>query len=125
YELPNIFTPNSDQCNDFFSAFSDRIGAVIGEDGVGPCGQNLNDLRKRCARFVLKVDVKIFNRWGKEVYRYTSGGERSIYIDWDGRDSGGKELASGMYYYSADVTFDMIDPAQQNKVIKGWVQLVR
>lgn len=125
YELPNVFTPNADQCNDLFSAFSDRIGAVIGEDGVGPCGQDLTDLRRRCARFVSKVDFKVYNRWGKEVYRYTSGGERSIYIDWDGRDNDGRELTTGFYYYSADVTFDVIDPAQQNKTLKGWVHLVR
>ncbi|MCE7864044.1 MAG: gliding motility-associated C-terminal domain-containing protein [Bacteroidetes bacterium CHB5] len=125
YELPNVFTPNDDQCNDLFSAFSDRIGDVIGEDGVGPCGQDLADLRKRCARFVLKVDFKVYNRWGKEVYRYTSGGERSIYIDWDGRDKDGRELSTGFYFYSAEVTFDVIDPARQNKSLKGWIHLVR
>ena len=125
YELPNVFTPNGDQCNDFFSAFSDRISTEIGEGGVGPCGQELSDLRKRCARFVLKVDLRIYNRWGKEVYRYTSGGERSIYIDWNGRDNNGGELSTGFYYYSADVTFDMVDPARQQKTLKGWVHLVR
>lgn len=122
YELPNVFTPNGDQCNDFFSAFSDRF--ANGEE-EGPCGQEGTELRKRCARFVLKVDIIIYNRWGKEVYRYTSGGERSIYIDWDGRDNDGRELTTGFYYYSADVTFDVIDPAQQNKTLKGWVHLVR
>jgi hypothetical protein len=128
YELPNVFTPNGDQCNDLFSAFSDRVRAVIGEGGIGPCGQDnddLTDLRQRCARFVLKVDFKVFNRWGKEVYSYTSGGERSIYIDWDGRGSDGRELTTGFYYYSADVSFDMVDPAKQNKTLKGWVHLVR
>jgi len=123
YELPNVFTPNNDQCNDFFSAFSDR--AVVGGEEEGPCGQKSSELRKRCARFVLKVDFKVFNRWGKEVYRYSSGGERTIYIDWDGHDNQGRELSTGFYYYSADVTFDMVDPAQQNKTLKGWVHLVR
>ncbi|MBX2894504.1 MAG: gliding motility-associated C-terminal domain-containing protein [Cyclobacteriaceae bacterium] len=125
YELPNVFTPNADECNDVFSAYSDRIGLVIGESGIGPCGQDISDLRKRCARFVQKVDFKVYNRWGKEVYRYVSGGERSIYIDWDGRDNNGSELTTGFYFYSADVTFDMIDPARQNKTLKGWVHLVR
>lgn len=120
YELPNVFTPNGDQCNDFFSAFSDR---ETGENA--PCGRVKLELQKRCARFVLKVDLRVYNRWGKEVYRYTSGGERSIFIDWDGRDNNGNELTTGFYYYSAHVTFDMVDPARQNKTIKGWVHLVR
>lgn len=124
FELPNVFTPNGDNCNDFFSPYSDRV--QIDESGNGPCGKvDLLDLRKRCARFVLSVNFKVLNRWGKEVYSYSSGGERSIYIDWDGRDNGGKELATGVYYYIAEVTFDVVNPAEQTKTIKGWVNLLR
>ncbi len=125
YELPNVFTPNGDECNDLFSAYSDRIADLVGEDGITPCGQDLVDLSARCARFVLKVDFTVYNRWGKDVYNYQSGGERSIFIDWDGHDDNGKELATGIYYYSADVTFDVIDRENQNKTIKGWVHLIR
>jgi hypothetical protein len=125
YELPNVFTPNDDKCNDLFSAFSDRVSNQVGEDGQTPCGQDLNDLRKRCARFVLAVDFKVYNRWGKEVYSYQSGGERSIYIDWDGRDNNSKELSSAVYYYNAEVTFEAVDPSKQKQNIKGWVHLIR
>ncbi len=31
YELPNVFTPNGDNCNDLFSAYSDRN--LSGEEG--------------------------------------------------------------------------------------------
>jgi hypothetical protein len=125
YELPNVFTPNDDDCNDLFSAFSDRV--VVDEDGTGPCGGpiDLEDLKRRCARFVQRVNLTVYNRWGKEVYSYQSGGERTIYIDWDGRDSNGKELSTGTYYYSAEVIFDVVDPGNQRKIIKGWVQIVR
>ena len=58
----------------------------------------------KCARFVDKVFLRIYNRWGKEVYSYESGGERTIYVDWDGRDADGRELSTGIYYYVADVT---------------------
>jgi len=125
YELPNVFTPNGDACNDLFSAYSDRVASEIGEDGVAPCGQDLNDLRTRCARFVLAVDFTVYNRWGKEVYNYQSGGERSIYIDWNGLDNNGKELAGGIYYYSAEVTFDVVDLSKQKQTMKGWVHLIR
>ncbi len=125
YELPNVFTPNDDGCNDLFSAYSDRV--VVDEDGIGPCGGpvDLDNLRKRCARFVQKVHLTIYNRWGKEVYSYQSGSEKTIYIDWDGRDNNGKELSSGVYYFSAEVIFEVVDPGKQKQIIKGWVQIVR
>lgn len=125
YELPNVFTPNDDNCNDLFSAFSDRV--VVDEDGIGPCGGpvDLEDLKRRCARFVQKVNLTVYNRWGGVVYTYESGSEKTIYIDWDGRDNNGKELSGGVYYYSAEVIFDVVDPKDQLQIIKGWVHIVR
>ncbi|HEX5172227.1 MAG TPA: gliding motility-associated C-terminal domain-containing protein [Cyclobacteriaceae bacterium] len=124
YELPNIFTPNGDKCNDVFSAYSDKSRfALPGESGQYECG-GITDETK-CARFVDRVDFKVFNRWGKEVYSYRSGGERSIYIDWDGRDNNGRELSTGIYYYIADVTFITIDPSKRNQTIKGWVHILK
>ena len=122
YELPNIFTPNDDNCNDLFSAFSNRN---YGSEQGGRCTVLEEDVRAKCARFVEKVFLRVYNRWGKEVYNYESGGERTIFIDWDGRDLDGRELSTGVYYYVAEVTFDSVDPKKQNQVIKGWVQLMR
>jgi hypothetical protein len=131
YELPNVFTPNGDKCNDVFSAYSTRN---IGEGGASDCererglllspGQVL-DLQKRCARFVRSVVFTVYNRWGTEVYQYESGGERGIYIDWDGKDNSRRDLSTGVYYYEAQVSFNVVDPAKANKLIKGWVQLIR
>ena len=128
YELPNVFTPNDDRCNDLFSAYSTRY---IGESGSSQCAQKsltadqVLDLQKRCARFVQKVSFTVYNRWGTVVYTYESGGERSIYIDWDGKDNSKKELSTGVYYYEAQITFDVVDPGKTNQLIKGWVQLIR
>jgi hypothetical protein len=121
YELPNVFTPNSDDCNDLFSAFSNRN---LGGETAAPC-KVLPEDRARCARFVEKVFLRVYNRWGKEVFSYESGSERTIYIDWDGRGSDGGELAAGVYYYIAEVTFDTVDPSKQNQIIKSWVHLIR
>lgn len=127
YELPNFFTPNNDNCNETFSAYASTNRTPTGETPTtgAPCSQLSSDITRRCARFVEKVSLRVYNRWGKEVYSYESGGERTIYIDWDGRDVDGRDLSSGVYYYVADVIFDSVDPAKQNQVIKGWVQLMR
>ncbi|MEI9918282.1 MAG: gliding motility-associated C-terminal domain-containing protein [Bacteroidota bacterium] len=131
YELPNVFTPNGDGCNPFFSAFSDRVSVDEGT-GLDPCGQtpDLDVIALHCARFVEAVDFRVYNRWGKGVYNYTGdvfgqGGEKSIYIDWDGRDNEGHELSEGVYYYVAVLTYDVVDPNQATQTIKGWVHLVR
>lgn len=132
YELPNVFTPGLDKCNQYFSAFSDRV--QVDENGYGPCSStvpvNLEDLRTRCARYVQAVNFRVYNRWGIEVYKYNgdifgTGGEKSIYIDWDGKDTQGVDLSEGVYYYVAEVTYDVVDPKQSVKTIKGWVHLVR
>jgi hypothetical protein len=115
YELPNVFSPNHDGCNDLFSAY----GAV---QSGGTC--DVVELQ-RCARFVRSVDVKILNRWGREVYAYNSAGGKSIYVDWDGRDKKGNLLDAGVYYFVGDVKFDVLDPKRRSRRMKGWVQLIR
>jgi gliding motility-associated-like protein len=107
YVLPNVFTPNGDGLNDTFRAFGD------------------NDPSK-CPRFVLNVEFLVIDRTGKKLYTYSSGGENgNIYIDWDGRNNNGKELATGTYYYSAVVTFDTLDPKLSVQKLNGWVQILR
>jgi hypothetical protein len=134
YELPNVFTPGGvDICNQYFSAFSDRV--LIDENGIGPCGRKIssdeqNDIKKSCARYVQAVEFRVYNRWGKEVYTYNGdifgqGGEKSIYIDWDGKDSEGVDLSEGVYYYVAEVTYDVVDPKEAVQTLKGWVHLIR
>ena len=106
-----------------FSAYSIR-GFNCGEEG--DCIPA--ELKLKCARFVETVKFVVYNRWGQDVYDYEGriGNEvNSIYIDWDGKDDNGSELASGVYYFVAEVTFDTVDPAKQTQKIKGWVHLVR
>ncbi len=127
YELPNVFTPNGDKCNDVFSAYS--IKNYDPENMSTPCSQvsdeNVKELKRKCARFVLSVSFVVYNRWGREVYSYQSGGEKTIYIDWNGKDSGGRDLDAATYYYLANVVFNVVDPRKRNKAIKGWVQIIR
>ena len=121
YVLPNIFTPNGSGTNDKFYAFSNL---------------SKNDVEyKDCPRFVKGVEFKVVNRWGKLVFEYnsrdaTQGGEplsvqEAILIGWDGKTNSGEELATGVYYYSALVEFDLLDESNDVKTIKGWIQLLR
>jgi hypothetical protein len=124
YELPNVFSPNGDCYNPSFSAYGN---VSLDENSFDPCGEkrDILNIRSKCARFVEKVSFTVYDRWGKELYKYQSGGERTIYINWDGRDNSGGEVPGGVYFYVADVTFDVVDPAQKNKTFKGWVHLLR
>ena len=104
YELPNVFTPNGDKCNDLFSAFNDR--GRIDENGNGACGPvDLLELRKKCARFAEKVVFTVNNRWGKEVYQTNDKN-----FKWRAEN-----LPSGLYYYYLDY---------DKKKIKGHITVV-
>ncbi|MBL0309540.1 MAG: gliding motility-associated C-terminal domain-containing protein [Bacteroidetes bacterium] len=71
YILPNTFTPNGDGNNDWFRPFKPY-------------------------RFVSKIEMKIYNRWGEKVFETTDPE-----INWDGRDQKtGKELSEGVYLYA-------------------------
>ncbi|MCB0488343.1 MAG: gliding motility-associated C-terminal domain-containing protein [Cyclobacteriaceae bacterium] len=122
--MPNVFSPNGDCFNPDFSAFG---GVVLDENSLDPCGskRDIVDIRSKCARFVESVKFTVLDRWGKELYTYQSGGERTIYINWDGHDNSGIEVPGGVYFYSAEVIFDVVDPSQKNKTYKGWVHLIR
>lgn len=107
YNLPNAFTPNGDGVNDTFIAFDNPFSA--------------------CPRFVTGVEIFIVNRWGAEVFRYNSleSNENDVLIRWDGRDKNGNELPAGTYFYSGKVFFDVLDPAQRDRELKGTIQILR
>ncbi len=108
YELPNIITPNGDSSNDVFRPFDE----FSGQDN------------STCPRFVKSVKFIVFNRWGQPVYTYTSGGEKSILINWNGQDENGVLLPSGVYFYAAEVEFDLRQEPDQNQRLTGWVQIL-
>ncbi len=78
FRIPNIITPNGDQKNDVFEIVSN-----------------------------VKVQLAIYNRWGKEVYR-----NKDYKNTW-----AGEKTASGIYFY--EVTLP------DRSYCKGWVQLVK
>ncbi|MFN3996922.1 gliding motility-associated C-terminal domain-containing protein [Algoriphagus sp.] len=107
YNLPNAFTPNGDGNNDTFIAFDNPFSM--------------------CPRFVTNVEIFIVNRWGVEVFRYNSlqSNENDVLIRWDGRDKNGNELPASTYFYSGKVNFDVLDPSQRTRDLKGTIQIIR
>lgn len=73
YSLPNVFTPNNDQYNDFFRPFPYTS--------------------------VEKVELQIFNRWGRLVYK-TNDPE----INWDGKNMENRQpCPDGVYFVTCEV----------------------
>ena len=100
YVLPNVFTPNGDGQNDLFHPFLPY-------------------------RFVPKIEMKIFNRWGDKVFE-TEDPE----INWDGKDMKGHELNDGVYlyagyYYEQHQSGLVQKPLSGQKKGGGFIHLIR
>ncbi len=114
FELPNVFTPNGDGCNDFFGPYVSQANS--------PCTQGSEN---RCPRFVEYLSFEVFNRWGRSVYSYNSSQPNGVNIYWNGKDKSGDDLDVGTYYYFTTVSFDVVDPTSRKREYKGWVRIQR
>jgi len=95
YELPNVFTPNGDEINDLF-------GPMPGY------------------RFIDTIDLKVYNRWGQEVFSTTDPA-----INWDGTDENSHlPLSDGAYYYYCIVK-EIYWAGLQNLILRGAVTIIR
>ena len=113
--LPNVFTPGAeDGANDTFSANFDAEVVAAPED-----------VTIRCPRFVEQVSFEVYNRWGEQLYVSSTNNGGSLHIEWNGLDKKGRELSSGVYYYTAAVRFNVADPNKQVKEYRGWIKLIR
>ena len=83
YYLPNVFTPNGDGVHDIYLSW------------------NLGN-------YVQKVNMTIYNRYGKEIFKTENPD-----IEWDGRFND-KLVSTGVYYYICDV----FEPRITGTVIK-------
>ena len=93
--IPNAFSPNSDNLNDFFTIFG---------------GAN-----------TLKVEsFEVFDRWGERVFGATDFIPDGVNGGWDGTFRG-KELKSGVFVYFALINF----ADGSSEFFKGDVQLIR
>jgi gliding motility-associated-like protein len=72
--IPNVFTPNGDGSNDFFTVQSTNLSTIT---------------------------CQIFDRWGQKMYDVNS---TTGNISWDGKNLFGKDVVPGTYYYVLKAT---------------------
>jgi gliding motility-associated-like protein len=95
YRLPNVFTPNGDGYNDYFTPFSDFSS-------------------------VAKINLTIFDRWGKKVFETNDPA-----INWDGKDrTTNQPCSDGVYFYICDV-FEFTLSGTVKRTIRGTVTILR
>lgn len=95
YHLPNVFTPNGDGVNDLLVPFPPYAG-------------------------VERVNMRIYNRWGKRVFA-TDDPE----IRWDGTDETTHQPCSdGVYFYSCDAQIRTLS-GTKSYPLHGSVTIVR
>ncbi len=97
YILPNVFTPNGDGANDLYTPILPY-------------------------RFIDRVEMQIFNRWGSLVFETTDP-----MLNWDGTDMhSGKDLEEGTYYYVCvvyEITVSGVKKVEEP--LKGYIHLIR
>jgi gliding motility-associated-like protein len=97
YKLPNVFSPNGDNINDLF---------------VPVTPPEMID------RYIDKIDMKIYSRWGNLVYETTNP-----HIEWDGKSKQTKKLLEpGVYYYTCDVYEKRISGIE-HKILTGFIHI--
>ena len=119
------YTVTSPECGDIQSELNMNVSednclsnVLIIPQGFSPNGDGIGDqwIIKSIEQYPNNT-VKIFNRWGAEVYSahpYTN--------DWDGKSNSGLNTSNvlpvGTYFY-------LIDPGDGSDVRKGYVYLTR
>lgn len=77
-----------------------QLNDCIVPKGISPNGDGLNDGFN--IEIFNPIEVKIFNRYGMEVYTHGEGYTNQ----WKGQDKNNRELPSGTYYYIFKTLFD-------------------
>ncbi len=97
--VPNVFTPNGDNTNDFFKIAKKNDGGSASGSNYIPIDQEF-----------IRMELVVLDRWGRKVY--SSENYRN---NWDGGN-----LPEGTYYYKLD-TFGYF----RNDSYKGAVTILR
>jgi gliding motility-associated-like protein len=95
YRLPNVFTPNADGYNDYWEPFPGYAG-------------------------VERIELIVFNRWGKQVFE-----SKDPEIRWDGRNMNtNADCPDGVYFFVCDV-FEITLEGSRKRSLSGSVHIIR
>lgn len=105
------FTSNADQLDIDLDGVGNACDGLTANDIVTPNGDGINDTWTiiNIERFSGTV-VRIFNRWGNEVFRTNTYNN-----DWNGTNKSGKILPAGSYYYQLDQS------GMGTTIVSGWL----
>jgi gliding motility-associated-like protein len=95
YSLPNVITLNGDGKNDTF--------------------------RPICYRFIEKVEFEVYNRWGVKIFEKSD----DVEIRWAGVNQDNSPVSAGLYYYVAKITYKTLKQNNQQKVVNGWIKVLK
>ncbi|MBP6722967.1 MAG: gliding motility-associated C-terminal domain-containing protein, partial [Bacteroidia bacterium] len=96
-DLGNVFTPNGDGINDYFSPVLDRSLRVI--------------------------VVQVYDRWGKAVFVSNSVNNNDQL--WDGNNNNGNAVPEGVYYYVIRFEEDHLPGFVPRPPVTGVITLLR
>jgi len=102
--FPNVITPNGDQHNDAFRPY-------------------LRDLPDLEGLSVLdNYYLRVFDRWGVQVYNNTDGIAGGLPIRWPGTNNAGDLLAAGTYWFVVDYRSSCGDRQEGHR--QGWLSIL-
>lgn len=96
-ELGNVFSPNGDGINDYFSVLTDRA--------------------------IMVTEVLIYDRWGALIY--TSNNVPDPTQLWNGKTTAGKDVPESTYYYLVKYEEDRLPSFVPKRPLAGHVNLIR
>lgn len=91
-------------------------GSLFMPDAFSPNGDGFNDLLSIGGALIVDFELRIFNRWGQEVFSTQTPSDA-----WDGRTKSGKLAPEGVYVYALTATIPGENPIRQ----KGTITLLR